>query len=108
MPEQVGFVRADHYSFVRQGIPAVTMGEGLKAKDANFDTRKFVGEWISKRYHSPADNMDQPMNFDATIEYLQLNFLVGYDVAQDHDRPSWKKGDFFGDLFGAKKNAGMN
>jgi hypothetical protein len=108
MPEQVGFVRADHYSFVRQGIPAVTLGEGLKAKDSNFDTKKFVGDWISKRYHSPADNMDQPMNYDATIEYLQLNFLVGYDVAQDRERPSWKKGDFFGDLFGAKKNAGMN
>ena len=103
MPEQVGFVRADHYPFVRQGIPAVTIGEGLQAKDPSVDGRKFVENWIATRYHAPSDDMDQPLNFDASIQFMQLNFLVGYDVAQDHQRPTWKKGDFFGDLFGHQK-----
>jgi hypothetical protein len=44
--------------------------------------------------------MNQPLNFDASIQYLQLNFLVGYDVAQERQRPAWKVGDFFGGLFG--------
>jgi Zn-dependent M28 family amino/carboxypeptidase len=103
MPEQVGFVRADHYPFVRQGIPAVTIAEGLQAKDPKIDGRKFVEDWIATRYHAPSDDMDQPLNFDASIQFMQLNFLVGYDVAQDHQRPTWKKGDFFGDLFGHLK-----
>ncbi len=103
MPEQVGFVRADHYPFVRQGIPAVTIGEGLQAKDPSVDGRKFVENWIATRYHAPSDDMDQPLNFDASIQFMQLNFLVGYDVAQEHQRPTWKKGDFFGDLFGHQK-----
>jgi Zn-dependent M28 family amino/carboxypeptidase len=100
MPEQIGFVRADHYAFVRQGIPAVTIGEGLQAKDPSVDGRKFVENWIATRYHAPSDDMNQPLNFDASIQYLQLNFLVGYDVAQERKRPAWKAGDFFGELFG--------
>jgi hypothetical protein len=100
MPEQNGFVRADHYAFVRQGIPAITVGEGLKAKDPKVDGRKFVENWIETRYHAPSDDMSQPLDFDATIQYMQLTFLMGYDVAQQHERPSWKQGDFFGKLFG--------
>jgi Zn-dependent M28 family amino/carboxypeptidase len=103
MPEQINFVRADHYAFVRQGIPAVTISEGLQAKDPKVDGRKFVENWIATRYHSPSDDMDQPLNFDATIQFMQINFLAGYDVAQDRQRPAWKPGDFFGDLFGRRK-----
>jgi Zn-dependent M28 family amino/carboxypeptidase len=100
MPEQNGFVRADHYAFVRQGIPALSVGEGLKAKDPKVDGRKFVENWIETRYHAPSDDMNQPFDFDATIQYMQITFLLGYDVAQQHERPSWKQGDFFGRLFG--------
>lgn len=99
MPEQNGFVRADHYAFVRQGIPAVSVGEGLSARDPKIDGRKFVENWIETRYHAPSDNMNQPFDFDATIQYMQVTFLMGYDVAQQHERPAWKQGDFFGVLF---------
>jgi Peptidase family M28/PA domain len=100
MPEQLGFVRADHYAFVRQGIPAVTISEGLQAKDPSVDGRKFVENWIEKRYHAPSDDMNQPLNFDAAVQYMQMVFLVGYDVAQERQKPAWKAGDFFGQLFG--------
>jgi hypothetical protein len=43
--------------------------------------------------------MDQPLNCDATIQYMQMGFLIGYDVAQDRARPVWKPGDFFGNLY---------
>jgi hypothetical protein len=102
MPEQVSFIRADHYSFVRQGIPAITIGEGLQAKDPKIDGRKFVENWIATRYHAPSDDMDQPLNFDATVQFMQISFLVGYDLAQERQRPSWKAGDFFGELYGRK------
>jgi Zn-dependent M28 family amino/carboxypeptidase len=106
MPEQVSFIRADHYSFVRQGIPSVTVNEGLTAKDANVDGRKFVEDWIATRYHSPIDDMNQPLNFDATIQYMQLNFMAGYEVANAPSRPTWNAGDFFGNLFGKRQAAG--
>jgi len=46
--------------------------------------------------------MNQPMNLDASVQFMQINFLVGYDVAQDPQRPTWKPGDFFGENFGRK------
>jgi hypothetical protein len=103
MPEQVSFIRADHYSFVKQGIPAITIGEGLQAKDPKIDGRKFQENWIATRYHAPSDDMDQPLNFDATVQFMQISFLVGYDLARERHRPSWKAGDFFGELYGRKK-----
>ena len=106
MPEQVSFVRADHYAFAKQGIPSVTVNEGLKAKDPNVDGRKFVENWIATRYHSPSDDMQQPLNFDATVQFMQINFLAGYEVANAASRPTWNAGDFFGELFGKKQAGG--
>jgi hypothetical protein len=100
MPEQNGFVRADHYAFVRQGIPALSIGEGLQAKDPAVDGRKFLENWIMTRYHAPSDDMNQPLDFDATVQFMQIAFLTGYHVSEEHQRPAWKKGDFFGQMFG--------
>ncbi len=105
MPEQVNFIRADHYAFARRGIPAVTINEGLKAKDANVDGRKFVENWIATRYHSPSDDMNQPLNFDATVQFMQLNLLAGYEVANTRSRPVWLPGDFFGSIFAKRSVA---
>ena len=102
MPEQVNFIRADHYPFVRQGIPAITIGEGLQAKDPHLDGRKFVENWIATRYHAPSDDMNQPLDFDATVEFMQISFLIGYDLAEQKARPSWKSDDFFGALYAHK------
>jgi hypothetical protein len=101
-PDQHYFVRADQYSFVRQGVPSVFISEGEKAKDPNFDAKKFGDEWVATRYHAPSDDMNQPMNLDASVQFMQIDFLVGYDVAQDPKRPEWKAGDFFGETFGRK------
>jgi len=102
MPEQVSFIRSDHYSFVRQGVPSISLGEGLQAKDPKVDGRKFVEDWIETRYHSPIDDMKQPLDFDATVQFMQIAFLLGYDIAQQPQRPTWKSGDFFGKLYGGK------
>ena len=99
MPEQVGFVRGDQYSFVRQGVPSVNIFEGLQAVDPKINGRKFTENWIEKYYHSPFDDMNQPLNFGAAVKYMKLNFLVGNDIANAPARPTWNKGDFFGELF---------
>ena len=101
-PEQHSFIRADQYSFVRQGVPSVFISDGEEARDPKVNGKKFLEEWIATRYHSPSDDMNQPLDFDAAVEFMQLDFLVGYDVAQDPQRPTWKPGDFFGDNFGRK------
>jgi hypothetical protein len=101
-PDQHYFIRADQYSFVRQGVPSVFISEGEQAKDPKFNAKEFTENWIATRYHAPSDDMSQPMDLDAAVEFMQVDFLVGYDIAQDPKRPTWKPGDFFGERFGRR------
>lgn len=101
-PEQSFFTRSDQYSFVKQGIPSVLISEGYEAKDPKVDGKKVTGEWRATRYHKPSDDMSQPMDLNASLQFMQLNFLVGYDIANEPQRPRWKPGDFFGETFGHK------
>jgi Peptidase family M28 len=99
MPEQVVFIRSDQYSFVKQGIPAVMPSPGFKSPDGS----KAFGiamKWMDDTYHEPNDDMNQPnLDFAAAAKFAQFSFLCGYYVAQDPQRPTWNKGDFFGDQY---------
>jgi len=97
MPEQNFFIRADQYSFVRAGIPSVFIRNGADGGDA-------VRKWLTTRYHTPLDNMEQPLYFDAAVRAAGVEFLVGYSVALQEQRPAWNKEDFFGDMFAKKRN----
>jgi len=99
-PEQLGFVRNDEYSFVRRGVPAISLGEGFHAKDPQVDGKKLSDDYVRLHYHAPSDDMSQHFDFDASVEFMQINFLVGYDVAQAPQRPTWNMNDFFGNTFG--------
>src|SRR5581483_438300 len=101
LPEEVDFIRSDQYSFVRQGVPSVMISEGFKTADPNLDGKKISLAWEDKLYHTPKDDMNQPLNFDAAAHCTRVQFLVGYIVANDDERPSWNPGDFFGRTFGA-------
>jgi len=102
MPEEVGFIRSDQYSFVLQGVPAVDVEDGVKSTDRNVDGLAVVKKWLVTRYHTPLDNMEQPIDFDSAAKGAVMNFLVGYQVAQHQAAPTWNKGDFFGTTFGPR------
>jgi hypothetical protein len=53
--------------------------------------------------HTPLDNMEQPLHYDAAVRAAGVNFLVGYEVAQQDAPPTWNKNDFFGETFGAQR-----
>jgi hypothetical protein len=54
------------------------------------------------KYHTPLDNMDQALDYGSGAKAAGVNFLVGYDLAQQDTTPTWNKGDFFGDKFGPR------
>ena len=107
MPEEVSFIRSDQYSFVLQGVPAVDVEDGVKSTDPKINGLEVIKKWLVTRYHTPLDNMEQPIDFDAAAKGAVMNFLVGYQVAQHDSAPSWNKGDFFGTTFGPR-HAGKN
>jgi len=102
MPEEVAFIRSDQYSFVLQGIPAVEVGDGIHAVDPKINGLEVQKKWLVTRYHTPLDNIDQPIDFNSEAKGAVVNFIVGYKVAQDDAPPSWNKGDFFGTIFGPR------
>jgi Zn-dependent M28 family amino/carboxypeptidase len=106
MPEEVAFIRSDQYSFVRRGVPAVDIIDGSKSTDPKIDGLKVTKTWLATLYHTPRDNMSQPFDFEAAAKGTQLNFLIGYRVAQDPQAPAWNPGDFFGVKFA--RNAGVS
>ncbi len=103
MPEQVFFIRSDQYSFVRQGVPAVAISDGLKSADPKMNGERITTSWLTSIYHTPKDDMDQPFDFASAAKGARLNFLVGYEIAQQSRRPTWNAGDFFGTKFARTK-----
>jgi hypothetical protein len=100
MPEQTVFIRSDQYSFVKQGIPAVMPSPGFKSPDGSKKAWDIAMKWMDDTYHEPNDDMNQPnLDFVAAAKFAQFSFLCGYYVAQDPQRPTWNKGDFFGDQY---------
>ncbi len=101
IPQQVLFIRSDHFSFVRQGIPALFIKSGFETGDPGRDGSAINAEWRRQMYHTPRDEPDQAFDFTAGAGHARVNFLTGYLVANAPSRPAWNEGDFFGGKFGA-------
>ncbi len=95
-PETGMYFRSDHFPFARTGVPA------LFAR-GNCDSREFGKEWaaaqekdyITNRYHKPADNYYPEMNFEGIAEDAKAIFEVGYRIVTSDIRPAWKPGSEF-------------
>lgn len=95
MPEQVRFVRSDQYSFILQGIPSLHVKYGLKTSDPNKDLTAKIEDYTENVYHKPSDELNDLFDFNAARTYVQLNFLISYQVAQELARPKWNEDSFF-------------
>ncbi len=100
IPEQVLFIRSDHFSFVRQGVPSLFIKSGFQTGDPARDGGKINAAYRRDVYHKPNDDMSQAFDFDAGAQHARINFLTGWLVTEESARPAWNAGDFFGGLFG--------
>jgi hypothetical protein len=102
-PEETIFIRSDQFPFVRRGIPAIFVTPGLTSSDPRIDGPAVYKDWLDHRYHSPQDDMAQPFDWKEGARLATLDFLITQRVANAPQRPSWNKGDFFGEKFGNKR-----
>ncbi len=97
MPEEAIFTRSDHYRFVRRGVPAVLLMTG------HANGGKAIWEaYLGKTYHSPQDDLSQPIDWRAGARYALLNYRIARAMADAPQRPMWLQGDYFGDLYDPK------
>lgn len=100
MPEENIFVRSDHYRFVQQGVPAVFLVTGPRARDGTTDTGATIQRFLQAHYHRPSDDLDLPIDYAAAARFTRINARIGEMLANDPQRPYWLEGDFFGTTFG--------
>ena len=94
MPEQGFFTRSDHFNFVKKGIPSLFLWPGVKGAGA-----KPFGDFLSRCYHRPCDDLSQPILWDQGVRFVSTNYAIARAVADAPQRPTWNKGDYCGTTY---------
>jgi hypothetical protein len=91
-PLRNAFVRSDQYSFIRQGIPSVSMSVGAVKGSPEAAIQK---KWLTERYHAPSDDINQPVDLAAAGKYEDVMAALALKVADSPQAPQWKANSFF-------------
>ena len=85
-PERNAFVRSDQFSFIRRGIPALSLKVGFTRDSPE---HKRVLAWRHERYHGVDDETDQPIDRQAAADFNRLYVEVVTEIANRPTRPAW-------------------
>ena len=86
------FIRSDQYSFIREGIPSLSMKIGFQKDSPEAAISK---KWLTERYHAPSDDLEQPIDLAAAGKFEDIARDVTLEVANADARPEWKPDSFF-------------
>lgn len=91
-PDRNSFVRTDQYSFVQAGVPALAMKFGWTAGSPEY---KAWRAWLAERYHSPEDDLNQPVDLEAAAKFNAFFADLARVVADDPATPQYLDSSFF-------------
>jgi hypothetical protein len=87
------YSRSDQIAFAQAGIPSILIVDGFRYQGLTPEEgRKRQIEWLENYYHTPFDDLNQPLNFDAAIEHCYLLFKFCQRIANQEIEPQWKSG----------------
>jgi len=87
------FARSDQIAFAKAGIPSILISEGLNYKNMSKEKAlRKITNWYEQIYHSPFDDLNQPMNFQAAHQHCQILFAFCYSLANSTSLPQWSPG----------------
>jgi hypothetical protein len=85
-PERNLLRRSDHFSFMQIGVPAVNFVFGYDKGSADEEVYR---AWYAERYHSPADDLQQPWVPEAAAKFNAFYAALVKEVANAPERPHW-------------------
>jgi Zn-dependent M28 family amino/carboxypeptidase len=95
-PEKGTYFRSDHFSFVKQGVPAVYAKSGLDFRDRPAGWGKERRDaYTANDYHKPSDEVRDDWDLSGAVEDLTLYLRVIWAIAQGDTWPAWKDGSEF-------------
>jgi len=92
LPDRNVFIRTDQFSFVREGVPALVFkfGFALGSPEARIEH-----DWRATRYHSPSDDLAQPVLKDEAVKLDAFVAALAERVANARTRPGWRPDSIF-------------
>ena len=85
--------RSDQFSFIKAGIPAILLTEGLHYKNTTYSAGiDRLIQWTKNIYHTPLDDLNQEINYRAANQHTQLIFDFLLFVANKTEPPRWNPG----------------
>ena len=95
-PEAGGFFRSDHFSFAKQGLPAISFKGGQDLVNGGVQAGRKAGEAYNRdRYHQPADEFDPNWDLSGMSQDLAIVYDLGRDLGNSREWPQWKAGSEF-------------
>jgi Zn-dependent M28 family amino/carboxypeptidase len=91
-PERNAFVRSDQYSFIRNGVPSISLKVGFTKGSPEHE---IVKKWRTERYHAPSDDLLQPIDRKAAEDFNKVYLALLEGVANRATRPAWNNDSFF-------------
>ena len=90
------YYRSDHFSFARVGIPSFSVGQGthFEGHDAAWGVAQ-MEDYTAHRYHQPADEYKDSMDFRGNAKMAQFGFILGWEASSQPARIEWQHGDEF-------------
>jgi hypothetical protein len=91
-PERNLFIRSDQYSFIRKGVPSLAFKFHA---DKGSKEEQMVKDWLKNRYHAPSDDLKQPVDKEAAVQFTSLLSTFSEALANQPARPHWNRSSFF-------------
>jgi Zn-dependent M28 family amino/carboxypeptidase len=89
-PEAGHFYRSDHFSFAKQGVPAISYESGDDLVNGGIARGEAVtAEYTAKHYHQPSDEWQPSWDFRGMAEDAYLLHQVGERLANSREWPNW-------------------
>jgi Zn-dependent M28 family amino/carboxypeptidase len=94
-PEQGSYYRSDHFMFAKGGVPAFSLGLGMRYEGAGAEQSMAARQAYTKRYHQPGDEYSSDWDWAGVEAVAQLGFVLGVNAANHPGLLSWQPRDEF-------------
>ena len=87
------FERSEQAVFAEAGIPSILVSEGLRwVGTPRTEALHRIHAWMTTRYHTPFDDLSQPLDFEAARRHTAVILALVLAVADAPLEPEWRPG----------------
>ncbi len=96
MPEEGFYLRSDHYSLAKAGVPggSIDVGTEFAGKEKGWGI-KYIEDWLQTTYHKPNDEYSEDWEMGAVVQVARIGFQMGYRLTKAKKWPEWYEGQPF-------------